>query len=109
MANLGRYEEALVSFDQALAIQPDDHAAWVFRGVVLIHLGRYSEALISCEKALKIHPNDIQAWIFRGAALHYLGQYKKAYASYDSALGIQRQSGLQKLLQILGIFYMKNS
>lgn len=100
LANLGCYEEALVSFNQALEIQPDDHAAWVFRGVVLIHLGRYSEALASCEKALAIQPNDKQAWIFRGAALHYLGQYKRAYTSYDKALGIQRQSGWQKLTQI---------
>ena len=101
LAKAGRYFEALASFDQAKAIQPDDGATWVFRGVVLILLNRYSEALASCEKALAIHPNDKQAWIVRGAASHYLGHYKQAYASYDRALGIQRQSGWQKLTQLL--------
>ena len=101
LAKEGRYEEALASFDKALAIQPDYHAAWVFRAVVLTQLGRYSVALASCEKALAIQPNDKQAWIVRGAALSYLGYYKQAYASYDKALGIERQSGWQKVTQML--------
>ncbi len=109
LAQEGCYSEALASFDQALTIQPLDHAAWMFRAVVLIQLDQYSEALASCEKALAIQPNDKQAWICRGAALHYLGHYKQAYASYDQALGIQRQSGWQKLTQMLkGLFSLSN-
>lgn len=110
LAKEGRYEEALASFDQALAIKQNDHAAWVFRGVVLIQMDRYKSALASCEKALEIYPDDKQAWIVRGAALNYLGCYKQSYASYDKALGIEQQSGLQKLTQILKrLFKLGNS
>lgn len=101
LAKLGRYAEALASFEQVLAMQPNYHAAWVFKGVVLVQLRRYKEALASCEQALAINADDKQAWVIRGAALNYLGQYKKSYASYDKALGIERQSGWQKLYQML--------
>lgn len=101
LANAGEYVEALICFNQAVAIQPQDHASWVFRGVVLIHLLRYEEALASCEKALEIQPTDKQAWLFRGAALNHLGRYKQSYISYDKALGIERQSIWQKLAQMV--------
>lgn len=103
LANLGKYVEALNYFNQAVEIQPQDHAAWVMRGVVLIHLNRYEEALASCETALKIQPTNKQAWLFRGAALNHLGRYKQSYASYDKALGIERQSAWQKLTQTLKV------
>lgn len=105
LADLGNYAQALTCFEQAIAIQPQSVAAWVFRGVVLIHLERYKEALASCDRALSILPTDRQAWLFRGAALNHLGWYKQSYISYDKALGIQRQSLGQKLTQIFkGIF-----
>lgn len=105
LANSGNYAQALTCFDQAITIQPQSVAAWVFRGVVLIHLERYKEALASCDRALSILPTDRQAWLFRGAALNHLGWYKQSYNSYDKALGIQRQSLGQKLTQIFqGIF-----
>lgn len=101
LANSGEYAQALTRFNQVVAIQPQNNAAWVFRGVVLIHLHCYEEALNSCEKALEIQPTDKQAWLFRGAALNHLGRYKQSYASYDKALGIERQSIWQKLTQIV--------
>lgn len=110
LANWGNYAQALTCFDQYLAIQPQDIAAWVFRGVVLIHLERYEEALASCNQALKIQPNDKQAWLFRGAALNHLGRYKQSYHSYDKALGKVRQSAGQRLTQVFkGIFKLGNS
>jgi len=96
LANLGRYQEALASFDRAVEVQPDDYAAWVFRGVVLIHLCRYPEALLSCNKALQIRPNDREAWTFRGVALYYLGRHEEAYTSYSKALGTNNTSQWQK-------------
>ncbi|HAC62472.1 MAG TPA: hypothetical protein DCF68_02775, partial [Cyanothece sp. UBA12306] len=39
----GNYEEAIASFDKALAIKPDDDAAWYLRGIALDNLGRNEE------------------------------------------------------------------
>lgn len=99
------YEEAFANCDQALVIQPHSHEAWVFRGVILIQLGCYEGAIASCEKALEIHHGEKQAWIVRGAALNYLGRYKQSYASYERALGVHRQSGWQKLTQVLKVIF----
>lgn len=109
LANLGHYQEALESFNQAVAIQPQNCAAWVFRGVVLTLLNYYEEAIVSCEKALEIQPHDKQAWICRGAALNYLGRYQQSYISYDKALGVERRSLWQTLIySVKRVFNLSN-
>ncbi len=65
---LGRNEEALASYDQALKIIPDYHQVWYNRGVVLGKLGRNEEAITSFDQALKIKPDDYEAWLNRGMA-----------------------------------------
>lgn len=87
LADKGCYSEALHCFNQAVELQPDYCAAWIFRGVMALHLEQYSEALHSCDRALQIQPNNSEAWMFRGVALHRLHRYREAYKSYDRALG----------------------
>lgn len=105
LASLGCYEEALASFDQAVAIEALNNVAWVQRAVVLIHLNRYMDALNSCDRALEIDNSDRQAWLFRGAALNHLGRYQECYTSYDRSLGMERQTLRQKLsLKLKGLW-----
>ncbi|MGJ5673865.1 MAG: tetratricopeptide repeat protein [Nostochopsis sp.] len=87
--NLGRNQEAIASYDKALEIKPDDHQAWLNRGVALRYLGRNQEAIASWDKALEIKPDDHQAWLNRGVALRYLGRNQEAIASWDKALEIK--------------------
>ena len=84
--SLGRYEEAITSYDKALKFKPDYKSAWYNRGVVLRVLSQNEEAIASFDKALKFKPDDEQVWIARGAALGALGQYKEAITSFDKAL-----------------------
>lgn len=108
LAQLGCYQEALISVEQALDVQPDNHKAWVLRGGVLTHLDRYKEALACFEQALNIQPEDKDACLFRGVALHHLGRYKQAYASYDRVLGIEQASLWNDLIQGLKNFFKLN-
>nr|VFJ60049.1 MAG: Tetratricopeptide (TPR) repeat [Candidatus Kentron sp. DK] len=85
----GRYQEALASFDKALALQPDDADAWSNRGAALNELGHHREALASCDKALALQPDDAAAWGNRGNALVGLGRHQEALESYDKALALQ--------------------
>jgi hypothetical protein len=41
LCNLGRYKEAILSYDLALIIKIDDSASWYNRGMALYHLERY--------------------------------------------------------------------
>jgi len=61
LANLARYSEAVISYDKAIAVNPDFADAWYNRGIALEKLGRYSEADTSFEKGERIQLlNDIE-------------------------------------------------
>jgi tetratricopeptide (TPR) repeat protein len=87
-ANLGRYEEAVASYDRAIAINPDYVDAWHNRGNALFRLNRKKEAVASYDKAIAINPDYVDAWNNRGVALHDLRRYEEAVASYDKAIAI---------------------
>ena len=59
---MGRLEEAITSFDEALKIKPDVHQAWYNRGNALRNLGRLEEAIAFYDQALEIKPDLHQAW-----------------------------------------------
>ena len=86
LLRLGRYEEAIASYDQAIKFKPDKDAAWYNRGIALVNLGRYEDAIASYDQAIKFKPDDDAAWYNRGNALDELGRYEDAIASYDLSL-----------------------
>ncbi len=56
LQKLHRFEEALASYEAALALRSTYVDAWCGRGVALKELGRFAEALASFEAALAIDP-----------------------------------------------------
>jgi tetratricopeptide (TPR) repeat protein len=84
-----RHEEAVKSYDRALALKPDDALAWHWRGIALRELGRNEEALESYDRALALEPDDYPAWGNRGIALGSLGRHAEALESYDRALALE--------------------
>ena len=94
LRKLGRYEEALASYDRALEIKPNNDEAWYYRGNALHKLGRYEEAITSYDRALEIKPNNDEAWYYRGDALYNLGRYEETIASFDRALAIKPDDDL---------------
>jgi predicted O-linked N-acetylglucosamine transferase (SPINDLY family) len=85
---LERNEEAVASYDRALASRPDVE---VFnnRGNVLQTLGRLPEALASYERALTLKPDDLQALYKRSVILSELGRADEALAGYDRVLALK--------------------
>ncbi len=83
------YDNAIISWEKALEIKPDDDADWFNRGMALSDLGRKEEAIASYDKALEIKSDDHQAWQSRGLALSALGRKEEAITSYDTALKIK--------------------
>ena len=89
LQHLGRDEEALASFDKALAVRPNDIAALHSRGLICAALGRHAEAVMSYDRVLAIQPADAEAHNNRGVALSALGRHADALASYDKALAVR--------------------
>lgn len=85
---LQRYEEAIASYDKAIAIQPDYPDAWNNRGMALKMLQRYDQAVASFDRAVAIEPNYHRAWNNRGNCLSSMGRYEAAIVSYDRALAL---------------------
>ena len=88
LQELGRHEEALASYDKALALKPDFVDALNNRASALIELKRFEEALASYDRMLAIRPPYFEALYNRGIALGELGRHAEALASYDRALAL---------------------
>jgi tetratricopeptide (TPR) repeat protein len=90
---LKRYEEALDSYDRALAIRPDFAHALGNRGNVLFELKRYEEALDSYDRALAIQPDFAEAYHGRGNALRTFGRIKEALPLLEKAVELAPHRG----------------
>jgi tetratricopeptide (TPR) repeat protein len=88
LGELGRYEEALKCFDEALEINYKDSNVWNNKGSALYQLGRYEEAIICYDEALEINTKDGNIWNNKGLALYQLGRYEEALKCFDEALEI---------------------
>ena len=89
--NLGRYEEAITSYDNALKINPDDHLAWNNRGIALGNLGRHEEAISSYDQALKIKPDDANAYYNKACTYAQLENISLALDNLKQAINLDSQ------------------
>jgi len=85
----GRYEEALVCYDRALALRSDIPQIWNNRGNALRNLDRLDEAEQSLRGALRLKPDFAKAYNNLGRVLDDLGRFGEAEASVRTALSLQ--------------------
>ena len=89
MQQLGRFDEALKSYERALVVRPDYAEALNNRGITLGDLKRFDEALESYERALAIRPDFAEAFNNRGNTHEELRRFGEALESYEQALAIK--------------------
>jgi tetratricopeptide (TPR) repeat protein len=85
---LGRPDEALDSFDRAIAIEPRYAEAHNNRGGVLRERGDQEAALASFDRAVALNPDYALAHCNRGMVLNELCRPKQALASMDRAIAL---------------------
>ena len=54
----GRFRDALLLTEQAIAMQPNDPDLWNCKGTALRGMGRYEEALACFDMSMKLDPRD---------------------------------------------------
>jgi tetratricopeptide (TPR) repeat protein len=85
----GAYEDAIVSFQQALplVVNRDEEAQLEFDlGSSLLQLERFSEAASHLERVAEINPNYAGIWFNVGYAYRVQKQYEEAEAFYKRAI-----------------------
>src|SRR6516162_7821659 len=86
---LQRFDEAVATYDKAIALTPDYAEAFCSRGAALQALKRLDEAMVSYDKAIALKSDFADAFCNRGAALQKLKRLDKALASYDQAITLK--------------------
>ena len=77
-----RYEQALIHYDQALALDPNWVDAWVGRGVVKDIQGKLPEAVKDLETAVRMAPESADAWYYYANALGRSERYEESLTAY---------------------------
>ncbi|MFO1249303.1 MAG: tetratricopeptide repeat protein [Alphaproteobacteria bacterium] len=93
LGGLAHHEEALASFDKALAIWPTAEC-WNNRGAALQSLKRVAEDLQSFDAALALKPDAAQVWVNRARVLQDLARFDEAIAACDRALSLEPGSAV---------------
>jgi tetratricopeptide (TPR) repeat protein len=84
----GRFDDALASYDAALALDQGFAEAWYNRAVTLLELAQPAEALASYNKAITLNPQYARAYNNRGNIFKDWHLYEKALLDYDKALAL---------------------
>jgi tetratricopeptide (TPR) repeat protein len=81
-----RYEDAILSYDNAVKLDPRFVLAWGCMGDNFQRLGRYEDSLKCYDKIIDVYPNDAKAWQNRAFQLIKLFRLEESLQSYDKAV-----------------------
>ena len=90
---LGRVEEALGSYDEAIRLQPGIARGHFDRANTLADLKRLDEALASYDRAIYLAPTNSAMYYNRGNTRRALGLLHDALADYNKAIQLKSDYG----------------
>ncbi|WBL80223.1 tetratricopeptide repeat protein [Bradyrhizobium xenonodulans] len=85
---LGRTDEAVLHFQQALKLRPQYLEAATSCGRLLLELGRHAEALDCFNAAVKLNPNSAALYQIRGMCLQEANRLEEAEADYNRSIAL---------------------
>ena len=89
---LGRHEDALGDFAEAIRLKPDYAEAYNNRGAVKDTLGRHEDALGDYAEAIRLKPDLAEAYGNRGNAKNALGLKDEARKDFETTLELARNA-----------------
>jgi tetratricopeptide (TPR) repeat protein len=91
LLNLGRAQEALECFDEAIRLRPDNAEGYVRRGMALEKMERLELALASYDQAISTNGALTLAWLYKGAVFNRLQRFREALECYENALKTEQK------------------
>lgn len=89
---LGKYEFALNSFNEAIKINPQNADYFFYKGRAYYGWKKYESALISFNKAIEIDAQNANYFFYQGRAYYGLMEDELALNSFSKALKIDSQN-----------------
>jgi len=88
LTQLRNYLSAIICYDEALVIDPDDSNVLVNKGDVLANLGRYEEAMKCYDKALAQKPNSSMALYNKACIIAMQGEADESLSLLEKAISL---------------------
>jgi len=104
--DLGRWQEAIVAFSDAIAIKPDFVVAYFGLGVTYSRLENWEETLSYFEKAIELNSTFAQGYLGLGVTYNILGFNDKAIKALKRAVLIDPR--FAQAHHALALSYLKN-
>jgi lipoprotein NlpI len=88
LRGLGRIEDALLRFRQAIAIDPNSAATHIDLAYTLYEFGRSEEAIAHYKRAIALEPDNAAAHSGLGIVLVAVGRTDEARQAFDAAINL---------------------
>lgn len=85
---IARYNQAILSFDRAVALQPGMWEAYMMRGKSFVGDAKPEQALFNFSKVIELRPSDAAGWIERGKAYLELNNFRAAVSDASRAISL---------------------
>ena len=80
-----QHEEALLNYDKAIELDPQDSETYLWRALAKRKLGQNNDAIDDLDKMVEID-NSPHAFEMQGKTLSYMKEYRKAIAAFDKVI-----------------------
>jgi tetratricopeptide (TPR) repeat protein len=97
LVNLGRYQEAIECFNQALEMGKEQsfrHSMYCARGYTYGRMGQFDKAINDYDVAIAIDETDSNTYVERGNVYNDLGKWDKAVKDYHTAIDLDPNNTL---------------
>ena len=100
---LGRYDAAVASFEQSVALRSDVALPHYNLANALSSLREFARALDACDRALALDPGFALAWFGRSQTSKVLGNQREALAAFEKYLLLATPRDLPQWQDIVGL------
>jgi tetratricopeptide (TPR) repeat protein len=95
LLNLGKAEEAVACFDEALDLDARNTEVLLRKGTALEKLKRLEDAIECYDRAIALDHSQTMAYLHKGAVCNRLSRFDEALACYEQALRAHKEENLQ--------------
>ncbi|MCB1934878.1 MAG: tetratricopeptide repeat protein [Nitrosomonas sp.] len=103
--NLGMFDEAIVSFEKAIKIAPNDIITWKWKSQCLKNSEQHIQAIESYEKLTELDPDDVSAKIDLATLQEKVGRHFEAAKTCADVLELEPKNAFIWAKQAVSYYY----